>query len=220
MELPQGALIYRRMPDFTWLGKPDGRIEKIEAWVRENGFWFQSKSIVDIGSNCGHMAMAYLDAGCSRVYCVEPRECFKNVAKHVFKQTYRNRPNDLFIAFLSEPLAWHAADVRDCMKELKQADILSCLGFIYHIANPLSVLTDLVAQVKPSVVLIESMIEEVPRDREEDPTGENSRSIKKEIVHIPSAEEVEGWMEQLGFTAEQQDIGLPPGRVFWLCRRK
>lgn len=104
------------------------------------GLDFRGKRVLDVGAGVGRLA-EYLVAMGAEVVCVEARP--ENVAE--LRRRYPGR-------------AAYQLDVeRDALAALGAFDVVFCYGLLYHLANPIAAITNMVS-VRPALLVLETIV--------------------------------------------------------------
>ena len=173
MQAIDGSLIYQVLTDGSIFGGDyDGRLGPLTDWVNMNSHLFAGKTILDLGSNAGHFPIEYVRAGAARVIAVEGRPEFLEQ----WKEAYPAFQLDL------SPVQWLVSDVRDI--SYRKADIVSCLGLLYHIEGFLPRLR-LISE-SAEMVLIEVQTGDENTRLKTDTPIDRTRSLKDEEVLVCS----------------------------------
>lgn len=173
MQAIDGSLIFQVLSDGSIFGGDyDGRLGPLTDWVNNNAHLFRGKTILDLGSNAGHFPIEYVRAGASRVIAVEGRPEFVDQ----WRETYPAFPLDL------SPVEWLVSDVREI--SYNRADIVSCLGLLYHIEGFLPRLRYL--SESADMVLIEVQTGDEPIRSKTDTPTDRTRSLKNEDIMVYS----------------------------------
>lgn len=215
MIIPPGTLLHWVFHDGTEIGKDDGRLDVISAWIRKNADLFNGKRILDLGSNSGQFPFVYEQMGASYVVAVEPREQHADVFYYM-----RGK--------LNSNVSFRWCDLRNLHPyDIIDFEVLSTIGIIYHLKDPWNVLARFLDSSKPAVWIVESMLFEHPgKILEGGPEDDPSTAYTQELVERPTAEYIEMEMRNLGYEPERIDLGPTyksndgTPRGFWVGRRK
>lgn len=213
LDLPQGALIHSKPNE---IGKDDGRLDILSEWLIEHKSLFQSKRVLDIGSNCGHFPFLYSDLGASWVIGVEGRKEFIETYNVIKAEHY----GENCITMIH-------SDLRDVdYSRIGPVDVLSTIGIIYHVENIKEHLRKIISITKPSVWIVESQLWNLTHIVDEGGSGSDAtQAIKEEAVLRPNAATVESIIRQLGFNCIRFQVSelykvnstSKDPRGFWLC---
>lgn len=203
INLPRGAIIHQ--PDIH-LGQDDGRMGWIGNWIEDHRDIFDNKSVLDLGSNCGHFPLEYAKAGARRVVAVEGKKPYADVCRRVTsKWPVETCEMDLRHYIVSEPF-----------------HVLSALGIIYHVEGIWACLAGIVAVAQPELLLVESETYEKDGQDVEDGDMLNAGSLGPQMCLRPSVAAVEEHVRALGFRPERVmfDRLYTDIRGFWACYRE
>jgi hypothetical protein len=167
--------------------------------------------------------------GAERVIAIEGRREFETQWHEIKHNVFGINPQNI---------TWHTMDVRDYIPN-NEHTIISCLGLIYHMAEPWSMLMGLITE-NTKHVLIESQISE-KSGKKTDVRSDRTRSLKPEThdyydifdAESEMAKYFEGWRGErvyfYGFThlnTTPDDTGKidleyinPAFRALWLLSR-
>lgn len=169
MQAIDGSLIYQILRDGSIFGGDyDGRLGPLTDWVNCNPYLFKGKSILDLGSNAGHFPIEYVRAGASKVWAVEGRSEFEDQ----WKLFHVELPVDC------SRVEWQTADVRDYTND--RAEVVSCLGLLYHVGGFIPRLYDL--SKNANIVLVEIQISNGPPKMRIETPDNRTMSLKDEQV--------------------------------------
>jgi SAM-dependent methyltransferase len=110
------------------------------AHLESIGLALHGKRVLDVGCGVGHLAQSFLRWGCE-VVCVDGRE--ENIAS--LRSRYPG-------------LEAHVADVQtDPLTRYGRFDVVFCYGLLYHLANPLAGLRNIVSACS-DLLLLETLV--------------------------------------------------------------
>ena len=117
------------------------QLEEIEHYYQVVRPYFQicaGKSVLEIGPFNGHITPLYVDIA-DKIEMVEPNPVTLEYLQQTFPQA---------------TLVWD--DIFAYLKTPKEFDVVVCLGVLYHLHSPIQLLEQLVNDVKPKYMLLDT----------------------------------------------------------------
>jgi 2-polyprenyl-3-methyl-5-hydroxy-6-metoxy-1,4-benzoquinol methylase len=152
------------------------------------------KRVLDLGCNAGFWSLAAIEAGCDYVLGIDGRTMHVEQANFVFevKGVERRRYD------------FRRGNIFDVLSEkLGSFDVVLCLGLLYHVSKPMTLL-ERIAALNTDVLVIDTTISKNPgpgfelwRESREDPRN----AVDYDLVFVPSREAVRELVHQFGYDA-------------------
>jgi len=205
--LHRGALLHLKLPHGEWIGQDDCRLDVISGWMRSQRERFEGKTVLDIGSNCGHFPLVYEELGAT-VTAVEPNADNVKVFRELI-EAFHSR-----ITLIKESIRR--------LPPLGRFDVLSTIGLIYHLEDPWTIMQKVLNEVKPALWILESCVWPATTTVYEGPRSAVLSCQHENVLH-PTVDEVLRGARACGYDPKIIDLG--PGymsedrtpRVFLAC---
>jgi SAM-dependent methyltransferase len=152
------------------------------------------KHVLDLGCNAGYWSLCAIEAGCNYVLGIDGRAMHVEQANLVFEvndvdpQRYDFRCANLF-------------DVMD--DDMGRFDIVLCLGLLYHVSKPMSLL-EWIAGLNSDLLVIDTTLSSLPGSAFEvfhEPIDDPRAACDRELVLIPTRAAVLDMVRVLGYQA-------------------
>jgi tRNA (mo5U34)-methyltransferase len=137
------------------------------------------KRVLDLGSNAGYWSLAALEAGASHATGIEARGRHVEQANLVFR--LKGIPSDRY--------DFQVGDVFDISE---RADVVLCLGLLYHVARPVELMEG-IADTGAALVVLDTRLSRHPGAAFEvrwDDTEQPENAVGQEMVMFPTREAV------------------------------
>lgn len=163
-----------------------------DAIVRLCGGTLRGKRVLDLGCNAGFWSLCAIEAGCDFVLGVDGREMHVEQAGFVFEVRGVDRARYEFVH----------GDIRTLdLADRPPFDIVLCLGLLYHVREPLTLLA-LAAERNADLLVVDTTLHRAPgksfrlaHDSPDDPTG----ALGGGLVLVPTRAAVETALRDLGY---------------------
>lgn len=175
------------------------------AIIEHNADVFRGAAVLDIASHDGRWSFAALQAGAAHVTGLEARDEHVEKARDNFEQ----------LGVPPERYEFNAGDVFARGDILARGyDVVLCLGFFYHTARHLELLS-LIADGRPRVLILDTAVSPLPGPAIEllwesssrpgnAVTGSSGRAGEALVAH-PSGEALDMMLESVGFAGRAFD---------------
>jgi SAM-dependent methyltransferase len=163
-----------------------------EPLVRMCGGSLRGLRVLDLGCNAGFWSLRGIEAGCDFVLGIDGRSMHIEQAKLVFEvrgvdpRRYAFREANLF-------------ELRPA--ELGTFDVVLCLGLLYHVSKPMS-LMELIDATGASAVVIDTSVSLAPASALEihhEPVSDPRAAVDYGLVMLPTKQAVVDLVAQFGF---------------------
>ena len=162
--------------------------------MRLCGGTLAGKRVLDLGCNAGYWALQAIDAGCDFVLGIDGRQMHIDQAELVFAvkgvdpNRYRFIQANVFEYELSQEQPF---------------DIVLCLGLMYHVAKPVS-LVELISAANLDLLVIDTSLAPVAGsflELRREPLDEPTHAVDHELVSYPTRQAVVDMTCQFGYLA-------------------
>jgi tRNA (mo5U34)-methyltransferase len=172
--------------------------------VRLSGGTLRGKRVLDLGCNAGFWSLCAIDAGCDFVLGIDGREMHIEQARLVFDVRDVDPDRYEFVH----------GDIRTLdLADRPPFDAVLCLGVLYHVADPLSLLA-FAAERNSDLLIVDTTLHRAPgtsfllaRDSPDNPTG----ALGGGLVLVPTRGAVEAAVRELGYDV----VTLKPRFTSW-----
>ncbi len=172
------------------------RLYFFDPLVRHFGGTLRGKRVLDLGCNAGFWSLHAAEAGCDFVLGIDGREMHVEQANFVFQVKNVERSRYEFVK--GNVLEFDFSDIGDF-------DIVLCLGLLYHVSNPLS-LVERMSRVNTHVLLIDTALSPAPGScfevRHEGSLADPRSAVDYELVLYPTAAAVFDVTAEFGYTTK------------------
>ena len=169
--------------------------------IEHYGGSLAGKRVVDLGCNAGFFALKAVEAGCNFVLGIDGR------------QMHIDQANVVFDAIGVDPRRYEfaCANIVDFdYRAYESFDLVLCLGVLYHLDRPISLLKA-IAESNTDLLVIETALSTARGSflelRRENPAGPLN-AVDSELVMFPTAKAVLSMAELVGYDAKL--LALPP----------
>jgi tRNA (mo5U34)-methyltransferase len=152
------------------------------------------KRVLDLGCNAGFWSLAAIESGCDYVLGIDGRQMHIDQAEFIFEVK----------GIEHSRYSFHCGNVLDLLNEnLGRFDIVLCLGLMYHISKPITLLEQISALnndllvIDTSLSKMEGSILEVRHESLDDPRN----AIDHELILVPTKVAVLDMVHQFGYHA-------------------
>jgi 2-polyprenyl-3-methyl-5-hydroxy-6-metoxy-1,4-benzoquinol methylase len=152
------------------------------------------KRVLDLGCNAGFWSLCAVESGCSFVLGIDGRRMHIEQAEFVFdaKGVDPNR------------YEFRCADVFDALNgDLGKFDVVLCLGLLYHVSKPVTLL-ELIVGLDTDILVVDSTLSkqagsafEVGQESLDDPRN----AVDRELVLVPTRTAVLSLVRHFGYRA-------------------
>jgi hypothetical protein len=204
----RASLFFDRFPRFFETSTTSARRDRLnlryEAIVGQNADIFPGARVLDIASHDGRWSFAALQAGAAEVTGIEARDDLARAAGETFAHYGVDEGRYRFVV----------GDVLDVLaREAFQADVVLCLGFLYHTLR-YGELMHRIRAVNPRFLVVDTIVlphERAPVVRIRSESGEAERSAVADafshggrtLVGTPSLRALESILGVYGFEVER-----------------
>jgi SAM-dependent methyltransferase len=158
------------------------------------GGTLEGKRVLDLGSNAGYWALCAIESGCEFVLGVDARPMHVEQANFVFE--VKRVPPERYRFIVANVFE---ADLR----AEKPFDVVLCLGLLYHVAKPVSLL-ELIAASNSDVLVIDTEVSRLPGSGFElarESTDRAPSAADRELVMLPTKQAVLDLASEFGYAA-------------------
>lgn len=165
----------------------------LDPLVRLTGGSLTGKRVLDLGCNAGFWSLAALEAGADFVLGIEGRQMYVDQAELVFEAKEIDRDRYRFLV----------GDLFELDLESEQPfDVVLCLGLLYHVSKPMSLLERITAW-NTDILVIDTTLSLLPgaylRVDEEKPENPLS-AVDHVVVFVPTRRAVAKLVREVGYS--------------------